>query len=122
LLSKSGELVGFGSEDYKLIRGLPDNEKSVGEPKCNKTRFPYQPVQGGRDPTGEWEPGVKIKIGIAVKTTAIPALLIILNVPGFHGRLVIAFQPLKTPVSVTRIAKQILSQIQPVVVFGGQTT
>jgi hypothetical protein len=41
--------------------------------------------------------GYKIKIGITAFPAVIPAFFIIINVPGIHDWLIIAFQPLNYP-------------------------
>jgi hypothetical protein len=59
LLSRSGELVGFGSGDYKPNNGHSDNEINAKKTTLGKTRFPYQPVQGGKKANREMGTGGK---------------------------------------------------------------
>jgi len=98
---KSGELVGFRSGDYKLISSLISslmNSQAKKKSGVSKNPVPV-PVSsgGGRNLTGDREPGVKCKNGTAAATATVPALLIVINVPGSRDWLIIAFQQLIDP-------------------------
>ena len=104
------EMAGFRTGDYKLIRWMVlSHSKNHGHSKTNwtskyKTGVGKSPgsrlsqfMGGKKSNRSLGTGGSKLKIGITAFPAVIPALLIILNAPGFHDWLIIAFQPLKSP-------------------------